>query len=51
MARSHAGGWHLSRRLGDGVTLISETAVMLHYRCNIWHVRGRDRDMLVASGS
>ncbi len=50
MTESHAGGWYLSRRLGDGVTLIWEAAILPHFRCNIWHVRGRKRDMLVDSG-
>jgi glyoxylase-like metal-dependent hydrolase (beta-lactamase superfamily II) len=50
MTESHANGWYLSRRLDDGVTFIWEAAILPHYRCNIWHVRGRDRDMLVDSG-
>jgi hypothetical protein len=32
------------------VTLISEQFIEPYYRCNIWHVRGRDRDLLVDSG-
>ncbi|HFD16035.1 MAG TPA: MBL fold metallo-hydrolase, partial [Rhodospirillales bacterium] len=35
---------------GDGVTWIDEPYIREFYRCNIWHVRGRDRDMLVDSG-
>ncbi len=50
MTESHAGGWYLSRRLDDGVNLIWEAAIDPFFRCNIWHVRGRDRDMLVDSG-
>lgn len=42
--------WYETRRLDDGVTLIRESHVKPFYRCNIWHVRGRDRDMLVDSG-
>jgi glyoxylase-like metal-dependent hydrolase (beta-lactamase superfamily II) len=42
--------WYATRRLGDDVTLISEPFIQEFYRCNIWHVRGRDRDMLVDSG-
>ena len=34
----------------DGVTLIWEPYVDQNVRCNIWHVRGRDRDLLVDSG-
>jgi glyoxylase-like metal-dependent hydrolase (beta-lactamase superfamily II) len=36
--------------MGDGVTLIDEPAIRAFYRCNVWHVRGRDGDMLVDSG-
>jgi glyoxylase-like metal-dependent hydrolase (beta-lactamase superfamily II) len=36
--------------MGDGVTLIDEPGILPFYRCNVWHVRGRDGDMLVDSG-
>ncbi len=36
--------------MGDDVTLIDEPFIHEFYRCNVWHVRGRDRDMLVDSG-
>lgn len=42
--------WYSVRRLGDDVTYICEPFIREFYRCNIWHVRGRDRDMLVDSG-
>lgn len=42
--------WYSVRRLDDDVTYISEPHIQEFYRCNIWHVRGRDRDMLVDSG-
>ncbi len=42
--------WYRTERLADDVTLISEPWIKAFYRCNIWHVRGRDRDMLVDSG-
>ena len=42
--------WYETRALADGVTWIYEPFVKLFYRCNIWHVRGRDRDLLVDSG-
>lgn len=45
-----AEGWYETKRLGDGITLIRETHIKPFYRCNIWHVRGRDRDLLVDSG-
>ncbi|WP_425406165.1 MBL fold metallo-hydrolase [Hwanghaeella sp.] len=42
--------WYRTRAVGDGVTWIDEPFIKEFYRCNIWHVRGRDRDMLVDSG-
>ncbi len=42
--------WYETVRLGDGVTLIHEPWITPFYRCNIWHVRGRDRDLLFDSG-
>ena len=42
--------WYRQCTIGDGVTLIDEPNVQQFYRCNIWHVRGRDRDMMVDSG-
>jgi len=48
--RARPEDWYRIRRLGDDVTLIDEPWIHEYYRCNIWHVRGRDRDMLVDSG-
>jgi glyoxylase-like metal-dependent hydrolase (beta-lactamase superfamily II) len=42
--------WWRIRPLSDGVTWIDEPYIHEFYRCNVWHVRGRDRDMLVDSG-
>lgn len=42
--------WYRIRQLDDGVTHIDEPYIREFYRCNIWHVRGGDRDMLVDSG-
>ena len=50
MERARAEDWYALRRLDDGITAISEPFIQEFYRCNIWHVRGRDRDMLVDSG-
>jgi glyoxylase-like metal-dependent hydrolase (beta-lactamase superfamily II) len=36
--------------MGDGVTWIDEPHIHEFYRCNVWHIRGRDGDMLVDSG-
>ena len=42
--------WYEVTPLADGVTHIHEPHILPFYRCNIWHVRGRDRDLLVDSG-
>lgn len=42
--------WYDHSFLGDGVTLIWEREIKPYYRCNMWHVRGRDRDLLIDSG-
>jgi glyoxylase-like metal-dependent hydrolase (beta-lactamase superfamily II) len=42
--------WYESRGLSDGITWIFEPHIKEYYRCNIWHVRGRDRDLLIDSG-
>ena len=43
-------GWYETRRLDDDVTLIWEPAIIPFVRCNMWHVRGRERDLLLDSG-
>lgn len=45
-----ATAWYETLSFGDGVTLIHEPWIKPFYRCNIWHVRGRDRDLLFDSG-
>lgn len=42
--------WWRIRPMGDGVTHIDEPHIREFYRCNVWHIRGRDTDMLVDSG-
>lgn len=42
--------WFEFARVDDDITLIWEPHVDPFIRCNIWHVRGRERDMLVDSG-
>ncbi len=42
--------WYEATSVGDGVTHIHEPHIHPFYRCNIWHVRGRDRDLLIDSG-
>lgn len=50
MERMQARDWWRVRTVGDGVTWIDEPHIHEFYRCNVWHVRGRDGDMLVDSG-
>ncbi len=50
MLRASPAEWYETRSVGDGVTWIFEPHVKPFWRCNIWHVRGRDRDLLVDSG-
>jgi glyoxylase-like metal-dependent hydrolase (beta-lactamase superfamily II) len=50
MNRAAPEDWYRVQSMGDDVTLIDEPHIQPFYRCNIWHVRGRDRDMLIDSG-
>ena len=36
--------------LSDDITLITETGVAPWLKCNIWHIRGRDRDLVIDTG-
>jgi glyoxylase-like metal-dependent hydrolase (beta-lactamase superfamily II) len=45
-----AGDWFEFRSLGEGITLITEPHVIPFLRCNIWHIRGRDTDLVVDTG-
>lgn len=42
--------WYETIRMGDDITLIHEPWIKPFFRCNIWHVRGRDRDLLFDTG-
>lgn len=42
--------WWETKSVGDGVTWIWEPHIKPYYRCNIWHIRGRDQDLLIDSG-
>ena len=44
------GNWYETIRFADDVTLIHEPHIKPFFRCNMWHVRGRDRDLLFDSG-
>ncbi len=50
MRRIAAADWFRIRPLADGVTWIDEPWIKEFYRCNMWHLRGRERDLLVDSG-
>jgi glyoxylase-like metal-dependent hydrolase (beta-lactamase superfamily II) len=42
--------WFDFRKIDDDITLIWEPYADPLIRCNIWHIRGRDRDLLVDTG-
>ncbi|KZK77837.1 putative metallo-hydrolase [Pseudovibrio sp. W64] len=50
MERIPAQKWYRTTKLADDITLIDEPYIKQFYRCNIWHVRGRHKDLLVDSG-
>ncbi len=50
MQRIAPQNWYRQQDAGDAITLIDEPYIHPFYRCNMWHVRGRDKDMLVDSG-
>ncbi|WP_122666996.1 MBL fold metallo-hydrolase [Pseudomonas viridiflava] len=43
--------WFEVQKRADGINLIHEPWVRPYYRCNLWHIQGRDRDVLVDTGS
>jgi len=42
--------WYATQTMSEDVTLIWETHIDPGVRCNMWHIRGRDRDLLVDTG-
>ncbi len=50
MLRVAANHWYEIIRFADDVTLIHEPWIKPFYRCNMWHIRGRDRDLLFDTG-
>lgn len=50
MALPIADRWFEHRSIGVGITLLWEPHVIPLMRCNIWHVRGRDRDLIIDTG-
>jgi glyoxylase-like metal-dependent hydrolase (beta-lactamase superfamily II) len=45
-----AAEWFQRRSFPGGVTLLAEPHVDPFARCNIWHVRGRERDLVIDTG-
>jgi glyoxylase-like metal-dependent hydrolase (beta-lactamase superfamily II) len=42
--------WYETIPQADGVTLVHEPWMTPFFRCNMWHIRGRDRDLMVDTG-
>lgn len=42
--------WYELRKLADGISLIHEPWIKPFYRCNMWHVQGRDCNLLFDTG-
>jgi glyoxylase-like metal-dependent hydrolase (beta-lactamase superfamily II) len=42
--------WYETIPMADAVTLIHEPWIKPFFRCNMWHARGRDRDLLFDTG-
>ena len=42
--------WFETQRIDDGITCLWEPHVIEVMRSNIWHVRGRDRDLFIDTG-
>ncbi len=42
--------WYETRTYADGITRVRERFIDGEVRCNMWHIRGRDRDVLVDTG-
>ena len=42
--------WFERRTIDDAITLLWEPHVVELMRCNIWHVRGRNRDLVIDTG-
>jgi glyoxylase-like metal-dependent hydrolase (beta-lactamase superfamily II) len=43
--------WFRSRPVADGITLLVEDHLDPFFESNVWHVRGRDRDLVVDTGN
>ncbi|MFT6091705.1 MBL fold metallo-hydrolase [Sulfitobacter sp.] len=43
--------WFEKTKIDDDITLIYEPHVVPFLRCNIWHIRGRHRDLVIDTGT
>ena len=43
--------WFETNQIDGDITLIYEPHVVPLVRCNIWHIRGRDRDLMIDTGT
>ncbi|MFT6913611.1 MAG: glyoxylase-like metal-dependent hydrolase (beta-lactamase superfamily II) [Paracoccaceae bacterium] len=50
MTRIAAADWWRVTSIDEGVSLIDEPHIKPFYRCNCWHIRGADQDLLIDSG-
>jgi glyoxylase-like metal-dependent hydrolase (beta-lactamase superfamily II) len=50
MSLQIADRWFEVERLSDGITRLWEPHVIRVMQCNIWHVRGGDRDLVIDTG-
>ncbi|MDN3448478.1 MBL fold metallo-hydrolase [Psychrobacter sp. APC 3281] len=50
LSRIKPENWYRTTTLSDGITLIDEPWIKPFFRCNLWHVRGSERDLLVDFG-
>lgn len=50
MTKPIAQDWYEVLHVGGGISLIREKHVAPWLRCNIWHVRGRDHDLIIDTG-
>ncbi len=50
LARIKPENWYRTTAHSDGITLIDEPWIKPFFRCNLWHVRGSQRDLLVDFG-
>lgn len=50
MTLAIADRWYEFERVSDDITRIWEPHVIRVMQCNIWHVRGRDRDLVIDTG-